>query len=262
MKRIFIIFTFLAVLVGFVSFFVYVYRSSDKGPAEPAKHEVKVYEGDFVQIPGGTYTIGGIDLYGTEPRKDPWPKITLSSFYMAILPVLQQEYEEIMGNNPSYTKNKDAPVDQVSWLEAVEYCDRLSRRDGLTPAYTINGENVTWNRSANGYRLPTEAEWEYVCRAPTAVFSGEKNQYGELEHPWGLFEMPGDTYEWCWDWYGEYLSGTFTDPDGAASGIHRVIRGGISWHGSRLERATMRHHDFPNAAGTQLFGFRLVRSSL
>jgi formylglycine-generating enzyme required for sulfatase activity len=254
MKRFFFFFSILAILTGLS---VHAEGSADKAPAEPVEQH-----GDFVKIPGGTFTIGGIDLYGTESRKDPWPTVTISPFYMAMFPVTQEEFQEIMGYNPSFEKIDDAPVDGLSWLETVEYCNRLSQRDGLVPAYTINGENVVWNRSANGYRLPTEAEWEYACRAPTTSFSGERDKFGGLEHPWGLFVMPSDLYEWCWDWYAEYLSGTFTDPDGAASGIHRVMRGGVFFGPSRLERATMRHHDFPNAAGTQLFGFRLVRSSL
>jgi formylglycine-generating enzyme required for sulfatase activity len=165
-----------------------------------------------------------------------------------------------MGHNPSYSGEYDWQVEGVSWFEAVEYCNRLSRHDGLTPAYTINGENVTWNRSANGYRLPTEAEWEYACRAPTATFSGRRNNFGGLDHPWGLLEMPGELYEWCWDWYADYPSGTFTDPAGAVSGTHRIMRGGPSFSGSRLETATTRHRNFPNVSGGLRLGFRLVRN--
>ena len=198
--------------------------------------------------------MGGNNLFGTEPRKDPWPVVTLSSFYMAVFPVTQKEYQEITGTNPSSGKGSDLPVDAVSWYEAIEYCNRLSQRDGFEPAYTINGTDVTWNRSANGYRLPTEAEWEYACRAPTVTWTLEG-------HPWGLDDLPGDAYEWCWDWYADYPVGSFTDPDGAASGIHRVMRGGPNFGHSRHESATMRHHDFPHISGGLRFGFRLARSS-
>ena len=255
MKRIFIIFTVLIILSNAAAL--------AEGKAEKSPAESRVYNGNYVQVPGGTFTMGGYfsggdhgGEYGVEPRKDPWPEVTVSVFYMAMSSVTQKEYLELTGTNPSIDKGDNKPVEAVSWFEAIEYCNRLSQRDGLSPAYMVVGENVTWNRSANGYRLPTEAEWEYACRAPTVFWTQDG-------HPWGLDEMPGDYYEWCWDWYAEYPSGTFTDPDGAASGIHRVLRGGpYKACMLRGEHARMRSHDFSNISGGLRFGFRLVRSSI
>jgi formylglycine-generating enzyme required for sulfatase activity len=186
-----------------------------------------------------------------------------------------------MGTNPSQVKGPNLPVEMVTWFDAVEYCNRRSQREGLTPAYAISGtgdsRTVTWNRSANGYRLPTEAEWEYACRAGTGTpyYSGNgvdaAGWYGanssSTTHPvggkqanaWGLYDMHGNVYEWCWDWYGYYTSGAQTDPVGASSGSYRVIRGG-SWgdHAQNL-RSAIRGYFTPTNRNSSL-GFRLVRS--
>ncbi|MCL2442897.1 MAG: formylglycine-generating enzyme family protein [Treponema sp.] len=125
----------------------------------------------MVRINGGTFTMGS-------PANETWREsdeiqrqVTISSFQMSRYPITQREYHEIMGNNPSHFRGDNHPVEQVSWWDAVEYCNRRSHREGLTLAYTIDRERgiVTWNRNATGYRLPTEAEWEYACRAGTTT---------------------------------------------------------------------------------------------
>ena len=102
-------------------------------------------------------------------------QITLSSFYMGKFEVTQAEYQELMGRNPSYFKGQNFPVEQVTWFQAVEYCNKLSEKSGLTPVYMIDGQKVSWSREANGFRLPTEAEWEYACRSGTETpfFTGD-----------------------------------------------------------------------------------------
>ena len=184
------------------------------------------------------------------------------------------------------------PVEQVSWFDAVEYCNRRSQLEGLTSAYTISGtgndRTVTWNRNATGYRLPTEAEWEYACRAGTptpfntgnnittaqANYNGNSpyndNARGENReettpvgsfpaNAWGLFDMHGNVWEWCWDWHGAYSSGAQTNPVGAASGVGRVIRGG-SWldDGQLLRSACL--GSYVSSRRADIIGFRLVRS--
>jgi len=202
-----------------------------------------------VRISGGTYKMGPDTISGE------YQQVTVSSFYMSKDPVTQKDFEELMGTNPSSFKFADRPVEKVSWFQAVEYCNRLSLKEGLTPAYAIEGTNVTWNRNANGYRLPTEAEWEYACRAGTNTPFGMDGL-----HPWGLNDIPGRVFEWCWDWFGKYQGGQ--DPSGAASGTTRVIRGddgSFITCTSRGEIATLRNHGAPSYNGFG-FGFRLVRS--
>jgi formylglycine-generating enzyme required for sulfatase activity len=190
--------------------------------------------------------------------------------------VTQAEYQAVMGTNPSYFKGDTLPVEQVSWYDAINYCNALSKKEGLTAAYTVNGNNVTWNKSANGYRLPTEAEWEYACRAGTTgpYSSGSSvdaagwysSNSGSKTHPvgqkqanaWGLYDMHGNVWEWCWDWYGSYPSGSQTDPSGASSGEYRVDRGGSWSYGARYLRSAYRGRRYPSARGIDL-GFRLVR---
>jgi len=198
--------------------------------------------------------------------------ITISSgFYMGKYEVTQEQYEAVMGTNHSFFSSNPAagetqgkrPVERVTWFDAIEFCNKLSEQEGLTPVYTITNRNpttgypitdatVTAIWSNNGYRLPTEAQWEYACRAGTMTdwyFSDEESkldsyawydnnssnrthQVGvKLPNAWGLYDMHGNVWEWCWDWYGDYPAGAQSDPMGASSGTDRVLRGG-SWSSS------------------------------
>jgi formylglycine-generating enzyme required for sulfatase activity len=259
---------------------------------------------NMVRINGGTFTMGSP---ANEPERDDdevQHRVTVSSFYMGKYEVTQKEYQEVMGTNPSYFKGDNLPVEQVSWYDAVEYCNKRSQREGLTPAYTIDKNQrdpnnfhkfddekwtVTWNKTANGYRLPTEAEWEYACRAGTTTpFSTGNNittnqanycgngpynnnakgtyrkkttEVGSFKpNAWSLYDMHGNVSEWCWDWYGDYSSGSQIDPVGVLSGSIRVARGG-SWtsHGQVL-RSADRAGDAPSFRYDGNIGFRLVRS--
>jgi formylglycine-generating enzyme required for sulfatase activity len=148
--------------------------------------------------------------------------------------VTQQQYEKVMGTNPSTTKGPQNPVEKVSWNDAVEFCRKLSALPAEKSAGYV-------------YRLPTEAEWEYACRAGTQTaysFGDSESELGDYAwydknaggttHPvgskkpnaWGLYDMHGNVFEWCQDWYGSYPSGSVTDPTGESSGSHRVVRGG------------------------------------
>jgi formylglycine-generating enzyme required for sulfatase activity len=242
----------------------------------------------FVRINGGTFTMGSPANEQRREKYEVQHQVTVSGFYMGKYEVTQKEYQEIMGTNPSEFKGDNLPVEQVSWYDAVEYCNKRSQKEGLTPAYTISETNVTWNRNANGYRLPTEAEWEFACRAGTttpfstgnnittsqANYDGNnpynnnaKGEYREkttpvgtfAPNPWGLYDMHGNVFEWCYDWYGDYSSGSQTDPVGAVSGAYRVIRGG-SWNAyGQLLRSANRNFSTPSVR-YYFIGFRLVRS--
>jgi formylglycine-generating enzyme required for sulfatase activity len=235
----------------------------------------------FVRINGGTFTMGSPSNEPGRGSDETQRQVTVSSFYMSRYEVTQKEYQEVMGTNPSYFKGDNLPVECVSWFDAVEYCNARSRKEGLTPAYTISGSGdnrtVAWNRSANGYRLPTEAEWEYACRAgtTTAYNTGasinnntgwyEANSAGSTQevgrkpaNAWGLYDMHGNVWEWCWDWYGNYASGAQTDPVGAFSGSSRVARGGCWVYSAAVVRSACRDYYSPNDRGIDL-GFRLVR---
>ena len=220
----------------------------------------------FVLISGGSFQMGSPESEAWRSADETQHHVTVSDFYMSRYELTQKEYEEIMGNNPSSFTGSNLPVESVSWLDAVAYCNARSEKEGLAPAYKINGQEVTWDRSANGYRLPTEAEWEYACRAGTTTpfymenspSAAEANYYGhypyqiedhyfsqgDLEvqpgqyrqttiavgsfspNPYGLYDMYGNVSEWVWDYYGEYPAEEQVDPAGPASGTLRVYRGG------------------------------------
>jgi formylglycine-generating enzyme required for sulfatase activity len=248
---------------------------------------------NFVRIEGGTFTMGSPS---SEVDRNYWEgpqhQVTVSGFYMGKYEVTQAEYETVMGTNPSYFKGSNLPVENVSWYDAIAYCNRKSVSDGLTPAYTVNGENVTWNRNAQGgtpgYRLPTEAEWEYACRAGTAtpfstgnIITTEQANYDGSDpyngnargayrerttasgsfaaNQWGLYDMHGNVWEWCWDWYGDYSGEAQNNPTGAVSGANRVSRGGSWDFNARYLRSAYRDK-VPSGVQNYSLGFRLARS--
>jgi formylglycine-generating enzyme required for sulfatase activity len=275
----------------------------------------------MVWIEAGTFTMGSpADEPGrntTAGRETQHPVTLTAGFYMGKYPVTQAQYEAVMGSNPSYhttpvspeTDTGKRPVEMVSWYDALVFCNKLSIREGLTPAYKIDGKtdpaewgtvpttgnsDATWNAveivaGSNGYRLPTEAQWEYACRAGTTtafswgtniVSSTQANYDGStvdannttagtnLErtsmvgsyaaNAWGLYDMHGNVFEWCWDQYGTYEDGPQTDPTGAVSGSNRVIRGGAR-NGSGQNLRSAFRGDAPPGLRGGIFGFRLVR---
>ncbi|MBV8129251.1 MAG: formylglycine-generating enzyme family protein [Planctomycetaceae bacterium] len=202
-------------------------------------------------------------------------------FFLGTHPVTQGQFEAIMGSNPSHFKGSDdLPVENVSWLDAVSFCNKMSEKDKRTPFYRINGTDVA-DVGGNGYRLPTEAEWEYACRAGMAGLfpwgddigkqgehawfsdnsDGETHPVGQKRpNAWGLYDMLGNVWEWCADWYDEkYFASSpsvAVDPLGPPKASYRVIRGG-SWYDARGCRPACRDRNTPENRDYDL-GFRVA----
>ena len=218
---------------------------------------------EFKLIPAGRFTMG---------QGDESHEVTLTEpFQIGVHEVTQAQYEQVMGSNPSIDKGAENPVDPVSWDDAVQFCRQFSE----LPAEKAAG---------NVYRLPTEAQWEYACRAGTTTtfsFGDDNSVLGDYvwytnnssgsTHPvgskrpnaWGLYDMHGNIWEWCSDWYGEdyYESSPTSDPTGPSGGSLRVIRGGSWFNTADYCRAAYRARSSPSFAANGN-GFRVVRSSV
>lgn len=245
----------------------------------------------LVTIPFGIFSMGDIQGSGNNTEL-PVHSVTLSSFEMSIYEVTQGQYRSIMSASPSYfTGDDNLPVEQVSWWDAIKFCNARSAKAGLQPCY--NESTGVCDFSKNGFRLPTEAEWEYACRAgkETNFYTGNilsSNGYtstdfgtagwyygnsGSKTHPvgqktansWGLYDMHGNVWEWCNDWYGEsyYSSSPPTDPTGPNTGSDRVNRGGGWYYDARYCRSADRYWYIPSYSssitGFSITGFRVVR---
>lgn len=195
------------------------------------------------------------------------------AFALGITEVTQALYEQVLGVNPSFRKGERRPVEQVSWYDVVGFCNRLSELEGLEPVYSVVGETVDWDRAANGYRLPTEAEWEYAARGGEQhVFSGSVDiddvaWYGsdtqevgrKRANNWGLYDMSGNVWEWVWDWCDILPSERATDTGGPLAGYTRVSRGGSVGFPPFVARVASRGCEEPSFRH-YYWGFRLARS--
>jgi len=259
----------------------------------------------MVRIEPGEFLMGSPgNEDGRDDDEDQHRVRITASFLLGETEVTQALYEAVMGENPSTAEYKglsllgpEKPVQAVSWLDTVKFCNKLSELGDLEPAYRISGDTVTWDRSADGYRLPTEAEWEYAARAGGSDrYSGTDGassvcRYGNVSNPtaksrfdwswevfscedgsqvvsdvgsyqansWGLHDMTGNVWEWVWDWYGEYPSGTATDPVGPSTGSSRVVRGG-SWLLTPWSARVAFRIGFVPGNRSYGLGFRLARS--
>ena len=267
-----------------LSIMMFIISCSDDGNSVQADKTVK---GNLVLIPAGPFSLGNTGSYeGEYDEKPPVTIIISKPFYISKYEITQQQYKAVMGNNPSEFKGDNLPVEQVSWYDALNFCNRLSQSEGLTPCYTINGTKVTCDFEANGYRLPTEAEWEYAAKAGTKTdfYSGKLTYSGNspidpnldkiawysanssnATHPVGqkapnafaLYDMSGNVWEWCWDRYAEYPSKETKDYQGPEIGTYRVYRGGgwrnLAWYC----RSTNRDRNYLDDKNNSL-GFRVV----
>jgi len=253
--------------------------TAEKRPAEWTSPSTKM---SFVRIEQGEFLMGSPDG-DKDANEDEHPqhKVRISPFFLGVTEVTQAEYVAVMGNNPSGFSSDRRPVENVSWLAAIKFCNSLSRNDGLNVYYDISGANVgVPNPKGPGYRLPTEAAWEYACRAGNSQrysFGDEPSKLGDyawyegnlggtthpvgqkLHNAFGLYDMHGNVYEWCWDWYDKayYKRSPEDDPRGASGFSLRVFRGG-SWSGQpRGCRSANRRGGTPRDRYREL-GFRVA----
>jgi formylglycine-generating enzyme required for sulfatase activity len=251
-------------------------------------HEVNRVEFQMAYAPPGSFQMGSpASESGESGRQDDETlhTVTLSEgFHISATEVTQALYEVVTGDNPSGNYGRDGdcatcPVENVSWYDAVAFCNALSELEDLGKAYDISGQNVTLSSDASGYRLPTEAEWEYAARAGESyTYAGSddvddvawyEGNSGNKTHPvgtleanaWGLHDMSGNVWEWTGDWYAldYYTSSPAEDPQGAPSttGVNRVSRGGCFSDAADWSRAALRNWNDPDNA-SDLQGFRVV----
>lgn len=249
-----------------------------KGPGAPASGRERIDSvRSMTKLPGGSFWMGSADndpdAYADEkPRR--WVKV--APFSIAVYVVTQRLYREVMGANPGYPQGDELPVNHVSWFDAVDFCNRLSQAEGLSRSYWRQGNTVQWGETVDGYRLPTEAEWEYAARAGTetaysfgsnerdlerfAWFQGNERTIQpvgrKLPNPYGLYDMHGNVSEWCWDEHGAY-PGTPSSPRLPPPG-GRVLRGG-SYHNPAKTLRSARRNAEPPDFRTPWVGFRYVR---
>jgi formylglycine-generating enzyme required for sulfatase activity len=237
---------------------------------------------EMVAIPGGWFEMGGTKGGDDE---SPVHRVWISPFLMDRYEVVQEQFKKFQFPDPSHFKDPKKPLDQINWTDATMYCNERSLAEGLEPCY----DEETWdcNFAASGYRLPTEAEWEYACRAGTdsqysfgktvqklkthAWFADNSSKStqpvgGKQPNPWGLYDMHGNVSEWCNDFYSEdyYRQSPEKNPKGPAEGKERVLRGG-AWNSSADScRSAYRASD-PSINDTCLasdaIGFRCVRNA-
>ena len=226
--------------------------SSYDNNSEIETFQIKGVEFKMVKVAGGTFQMGatseqGEDAYAWEK---PVHSVTLSDYYIGQTEVTQELWEAVMGSNPSYfTGDNRRPVEMVSWNDCQEFIKKLNR---------LTGKN---------FRLPTEAEWEYAARGGNKSrgykYSGSDNpdlvawyddNSGDKTHPvaqkqsneLGLYDMSGNVWEWCQDWYGDYSSNSQTNPTGASKGSYRVLRGGSWYYNARYVRVSNRNRSTPD----------------
>lgn len=216
-----------------------------------------IYE-QLVEIPSGV-----IDL--RDDRKGHKWRVEIKAFLLGKFQVTQEFYFDVMSKNPSSFIGKNLPTETVTWKDAVDFCNILSIQEGLKPCYVFGDDEVSIIATANGFRLPTEAEWEYACRAGTKVI-----RYSELDsiawykgnsemtthnvgqkqpNAWGLYDMLGNVWEWCTDLYDTEIYGSY-----------RIFRGGGWCDEERSIMATVRRRSHPSAFKIDDLGFRIAKN--
>ena len=243
--------------------------------AQPPKEITNSIGMKLVLIPKGTFMMGSPESEQGRKQDETQHEVTISKdYYLGVYEVTQAQYEKVMGKNRSHfqgaivgNENADLPVENVSWHDAVEFCKKLS-------------DLPEEKKAGRVYRLPTEAQWEYACRAGSKTAYSFDDEEGLLpEHgwfkrnssnrthtvgllepnAWGLYDMHGNVWEWCSDLYGDYPKGALSDPTGPKEGSFRVYRGGGWYFGAAFCRSAIRFRNDPSIRNVDL-GFRLALS--
>lgn len=262
-------------------------------------------EADMVAVEGGSFFMGSKN---NEDNETPVHEVTLGGYFMLNTEVTQKLYRDVMGTNVSHFKGEERPVEEVSWYDAIVFCNKLSVLAGLEPVYSLDGStdtstwgnipridapesekarwnSIEWNDKASGYRLPTEAEWEYAAKGGVytttdTLYSGgdviaavawnaddpsgeTHNVATKSPNVLGLFDMSGNVWEWVWDWYGNYHVSDSNNPKGATADItgRKMRRGGSINSDAVFCRIANRASSVPELRGVDL-GFRIVRSDV
>jgi len=258
---------------------------------EPVKPNPYLFDAtEYVLISTVTFEMGNsADTLVEYEGEQPVHKVTLTHPYlMSRTEVTQAQYEALMGSNPSHFIGANNPVEMVRWYDAIEYCNRRSEQEELTKCYSNSGNGIVCDFGANGYRLPTEAEWEYACRrcTKTDFYTGNMthkgatpldpaldkagwykgnsqestHQVGQKEaNGFGLYDMHGNVEEFCWDWYYDYPSEHVTDPIGPGTGMMRMSRGGSWASDAKYCRSAARNLSYLDVQYNTC-GFRVVRT--
>ncbi len=282
-----------ALLLGILAFFFGPagLPAQDSYRSGPLRNEILVEGGNFLmgygenfskelEVPGSVFSFDDVPAQQDEKITH---NVNLLSFWMMATEVTQGVWIPLMGEQEHYRHGKgaDFPIYEITWYEAVEFANKLSVKDGLQPCYSGEDEAVSCDFSKSGWRLPTEAEWEYAARGGRNLefynFSGSNdaslvaayygtaggftNSVGKFRpNSLGLFDMSGNVWEWCWDWYGDYTPGFQTDSRGPVSGDNRVMRGGSWYYLKKYSRVTFRFGGVPHYYARDL-GVRLVRNA-
>ena len=258
--------------------------------AAPVWAEIPHY--DMVRIRVGTFMMGSPETEPLSREDEQMHQVTLTrDFFMGRYEVTQAFYQAIMDTNPSYNNVcPECPVEMISWQDAIIFCNALSKKSGLMPVYRKQDSKMVMDLNAPGYRLPTEAEGEYACRAGTRTIfpngnclsANEANINGYIAQSgcseslnraqtipvgsfapngWGLYDMTGNINEFCWDWYEYYTADDQVDPLGGPPATYRVFRGGAFNNFPARSHSASRQKLEPERA-LDMVGVRLVRTAV